>query len=415
MGFNFEFNVVLAIGIFLVIGFFGGLAARKVNFPTISGFIIVGIILSLLDIIPGELIEGELNIITEISLGIIGYLVGGGLYLKRLKQFGKSIPIITFFQAIGAWIFVTAIIAFLGPFLIRVDVGGTPSFISCLPIAIIIGAISCATAPAATIAVIHEYRATGPFTTTLLAIIVLDDAIAVIAYSIGANIADSLIIGLRNISLYKMLLAPIIDIFGAIALGTILGFGLTFVGKFIRKVPQMMVIVLGTVFLCTGLSSALGLSNILANMVMGFIVVNRMVDSEKMFEAVHSIEGVIFAMFFTLAGAHFDYTILKTSGIIAVILVISRFIGKFIGVNIGVSVSKSPESFKKYLTFGLFPKAGVTMGLALLIKEHVPLIDANIANVFINGIIASVIINEMVSPPLIKFALVKSGEAYKKD
>jgi len=415
MDFNFEFNVVLTIGIFLVVGFFGGLAARKIKFPTISGFIIVGVILSLLNIIPRELIDGELNIITDISLGIIGYLVGGGLYLKRLKQFGKSISIITFYQAIGAWVFVTAIIAFLCPFLIRIDGSGTHSFTSFLPIAIIVGAISCATAPAATLAVIHEYRAAGPFTTTLLAIIVLDDAIAVIAYSIGANIADSLIIGLSNISLYKMFLAPIIDIFGAIALGTLLGFGLTFVGKFVKRMPQMMVIVLGTVFLCTGLSDALGFSNILANMVMGFIVVNRMVESEKMFEAVHDIEGVIFAMFFTLAGTHFDYTILKISGIIALVLVISRILGKYVGVIIGASISKSPAIFKKYLTLGLFPIAGVTMGLALLINEHIPLIDANIANVFINGIITSVIINELISPPLIKLALVKSGEAYKKD
>jgi NhaP-type Na+/H+ or K+/H+ antiporter len=412
---NFEFNVILTIGIFLVIGFFGGLAARKINIPTISGFIIVGIILSLLNIIPRELIDGELNIITDVSLGIIGYLVGGGLYLKRLKQFGKHISVIAFSQAIGSWVFVTIILAFLCPFIMRIDGNNTYSFISCLPIAIVVGAISCATAPAASLAVIHEYKATGPFTTTLLAIIVIDDAIAVIAYSIGVNVADSMIIGLKNISLSQMLLTPIIDIFGAIILGTILGFGLVFIGKFIKRIQQLLVIVLGTVFLCIGLSNLLGLSSILANMVMGFIVVNRMFESEKMFEAVHNIEGVIFAMFFTLAGAHFDYSILKTSGIIAVILVISRFLGKFVGVNIGASISKAPVSFKKYLTFGLFPKAGVTIGLALLIKEHVALANANVVNIVINAIIASVILNELIAPPLIKFALIKSGEAYKKD
>lgn len=121
MHFSFEMNSILTIGLFIIIGIFGGFAARKIKVPTISGYIIIGVILSLSGIIPREIIYDKLDIITDVSLGVIGYLVGGGLYLKRLKQFGKNIAIITPFEALGAWIFVTIPVAFLGPFIIKID------------------------------------------------------------------------------------------------------------------------------------------------------------------------------------------------------------------------------------------------------------------------------------------------------
>ncbi len=413
MSWNFEVNSILAVGLFVVIGLLGGFAAKKIKVPTISGYIIIGIFISLLNIVPRELIDGELNIITDVSLGVIGYLVGGGLYLKKLKKFGKSIAVITPFEALGAWIFVTIPIAFLAPFIIRVEDPSLSSYRSFLPMAIVLGAISCATAPAATLAIIREYRARGPFTTTLLAIIVLDDAVAVIAYAIGSNVAESLIGGFQSISFYNMLLLPAIDIIGSIILGAILGFVLVYVSRFIKKKPQLLALVLGTIFLCIGLANALGISSIMANMTIGFVVVNKIRDNEDMFGVINNIENVIFAMFFTLAGAHFDLSVIKTAGILGAALVVLRFIGKFIGVNIGASFSHAQPAIKKYLSFGLFPIAGVTIGLAMLIKQH----DAfsSMSSIMVNGILASVIINEIIAPPLTKYAIFKSGDAFKKD
>jgi Kef-type K+ transport system membrane component KefB len=406
-------NSILTIGLFIIIGIFGGFAARKIKVPTISGYIIIGVILSLSSIIPREIIYEKLDIITDVSLGVIGYLVGGGLYLKRLKQFGKNIAIITPFEALGAWIFVTIPVAFLGPFIIKIDSPNPSLLHTFLPIAIVLGAISCATAPAASLAIIREYRASGPFVTTLLAIIVLDDAIAVIAYSIGSNVAESLMTGFHNISWSNMLLTPSIDIISSILLGAALGFGLSFVGKYIKKKPQLLAVVLGAIFLCIGAAKALGLSSILANMTMGFIVVNRMRNSEDMFGVINNIEGIIFAMFFTLAGSHFDYTVIRTAGLLAAVIVVGRFIGKYVGVNIGASISRAPSSIKKYLGFGLFPVAGVTIGLAMIIKQHPAF--SSIESIMVNAILASVIINEIIAPPLSKFAIFKAGEAFKKD
>ena len=363
--------------------------------------------------LPREIIYDELNIISDVSLGVIGYLVGGGLYIKRLKQFGKNIATITPFEALGAWIFVTIPVAFLGPFIIKIDSPNPSLLHTFLPIAIVLGAISCATAPAASLAIIREYRASGPFVTTLLAIIVLDDAIAVIAYSIGSNVAESLMTGFHNISWSNMLLTPSIDIISSILLGAALGFGLSFVGKYIKKKPQLLAVVLGAIFLCIGAAKALGLSSILANMTMGFIVVNRMRNSEDMFGVINNIESIIFAMFFTLAGAHFDYTVIKTAGLLAAVIVVGRFIGKYVGVNIGASISRAPSSIKKYLGFGLFPVAGVTIGLAMIIKQHPAF--SSIESIMVNAVLASVIINEIIAPPLSKFAIFKAGEAFKKD
>jgi len=413
MNWNFNMNAILAVGIMVIIGLFGGFAARKLKFPTISGYIIIGIIISLLHIIPEELINGGLDIITDISLGIIGYLVGGGLYLKKLKKFGKNIATITPFEAIGAWVFVTISVLFLCPFIIKTGVVNTGSFYSYLPMAIVLGAISCATAPAATLAVVREYKAIGPFTTTLLAIIVLDDAIAVIAYAVGSNIAGSLITGFQDISWYKMLAVPVIDILGSIILGIVIGFSLSYIGRFIKKKQQLLAVVAGAIFICVGASKALGLSSILANMTMGFVVVNKMNDNEDMFVVINNMEVIIFAMFFTLAGAHFDLSVIKTAGILAAVITLARFLGKFVGVRLGGAVSHAPAEVRKYLGFGLFPIAGVTIGLAMLIKEHQAF--SNIASIMINAILASVIINEIIAPPLTKYAIFKAGEAGRRE
>ncbi|PIU28203.1 MAG: hypothetical protein COT09_05860 [Candidatus Hydromicrobium americanum] len=413
MDWNFKVNAILAVGIIVIIGLFGGFAAKKLKLPTISGYIIIGIIISLSHIIPKELINGGLDIITDISLGIIGYLVGGGLYLKKLKKFGKNIAIITPFEALGAWVFVTILVLFLGPFIIRTGVANPGSFYSYLPMAIVLGAISTATAPAATLAIVREYGAMGPFTTTLLAIIILDDAFAIIAYAISLNVAESLITGFQNISWYRMLVTPTINITGSILLGTVLGFGLTYISRFIKKKQQLLAVVAGAIFLCVGVSKALELSSILANMTMGFIVVNMIKDNEDMFGVINNMEVIIFAMFFTLAGAHFDLSVIKTAGILAVVITLARFLGKFVGVRLGGAVSHAPAEVRKYLGFGLFPIAGVTIGLALLIKEYQAF--SNISSIMINAILASVIINEIIAPPLTKYAIFKVGEAGRRE
>lgn len=405
-------NSILAVGLLLVIGFFGGIIARKLKFPTISGYIIIGMGLSVFNIIPKELTNGDLSVIVEISLGIIGYLVGGTLNFGILKRFGKQIMIITSSQLMGAWILVTVLMAFLAPFIIKLTIPNPSFYQTYLPPAIVIGAISSATAPAATLAIIREYKASGPLTSTLLAVIAIDDALSIIAYTLGLSVAGALTVGsFSNISWLQIIMVPALDIGGAILLGTLLGFGMIYLIRFADTKKRLSVIVLGTILLGVGIAKTLNISSILASMSMGLVVTNRTRPNENAFEVIDEIDEIVFAMFFTLAGAHFDLGVMKEAGILSLLIVAGRCSGKYIGARIGATISHAPTVIKKYLGFGLFPKAGVTVGLALLAKQHPVFSGTSIGNIMISAILASVIINELIAPPLTKYALIKSGEA----
>jgi len=274
------------------------------------------------------------------------------------------------------------------------------------PLAFVIGAMACATAPAATMAIIREYKAKGPLTTTLLAVVALDDAVAVIAFAIALGIAQPLVSGAGGISLYQMLAVPALHIAASIGIGTAFGFALIYLAKLVKTRALMLVVVLGMIVLCVGVANILGVSLILANMVVGFIVVNRMRSNEP-FLVIEGIEDVVYAVFFVLAGMHFDASVMKVAGILALLIVASRCCGKYFGTRFGAQVSHASDMVKKYLGFGLLPKAGVTVGLALLAERAFP----TFGTIILNGVLASVIINELIAPPLMKYALFKSGEA----
>jgi Kef-type K+ transport system membrane component KefB len=386
----------------VVAGLLGALAAGKLKFPRITGYIVIGILLSpsLLNIIPKETV-GNLDIITDIALGFIAYLVGGSLKAESLRGLGKSITWITLLQSLGAWFLVTLILAFLGHLIIPNETFWQTYF----PIAFIIGAISCATAPAATMAVISQYKAKGPLTTTLLAVVALDDAIAVIAFAIASGICQPLVNG-GSSSLYQMLGIPLLHIFESIAIGVVFAIALMYISRLVRTRELLLVVVFGMIMLCVGITNYLGVSSILANMVIGFTVVNR-VKRKEMFLVVEEIEDVLFAMFFVLAGLHFDLSVMKVAGILALLIVLARCLGKYIGARTGGKVSHAPDVVKKYLGFALLPKAGVTVGLVLLAALEFPTFGA----VMLNAVLASTIINELIAPPLSKYAIFKAGEA----
>lgn len=171
----------------------------------------------------------------------------------------------------------------------------------------------------------------------------------------------------------------------------------------------MLGVMVGSIFFTSGLALSLKSSPLLANMVLGFMVVNFVRHGEDLFGVVENIEESIFMMFFTLAGAHLDIGVIRIAGWLALLIVIGRFSGKFLGTRLGAHISHAPETVKKYLGLGLLPKAGVTVGLVLIAKD---LFGATpISEVMVSAVLGSVIINELLSPLLVRYALVKSGEA----
>jgi len=400
-------NLALAIGIMIIAGFFGGRLARWIKFPMITGYIIVGVVLnpSVLNIISGTTVD-DLHVFTSIALGIIAYSIGGRLHLKAIHKMGRSILSIGILQAVSAFIVSLVAIVLIAPFFL--DIPGATIINTYLPMGLVIGAIASATAPAAILALVREYRAKGPLTTTLLSLVAFDDAIAIILFSFAIRVAPSMSVGIGDFSSYHMLLLPFLKVLGSIAIGVAFGFVIVYLAKFVKQRSMLLVVVLGTIMLCVGVANLLDFSEILSNMAVGFVVYNRLKigTREKTFNVIDDIEDVIFAMFFVLAGLHFDLGVIKIAGMLALLITVARFAGKYLGAITGATIARSPQPVKKYLGLALMPAAGVTIGLGLLAESAFP----DIGTLIYNAILASVIINELISPPLVKFAIFKAGE-----
>ena len=398
-------DLTLAIGIMVTVGLLGGVLSNKIKFPRVTGYIIIGIILSpsVLNLVSRATIE-KLDIITHATLGVVAYLIGASLRMESIRKLGRSIAWITPTQSLGAWLVVTLALAFIAPHIIAVP--GATFMNNYFPMALVIGAIASATAPAVTMAVIREYKARGPLTTTLLAVVAIDDAIAVIAFAVAAGIAQSLVIGSGSVSLYQMLAVPSLEIAQSIGMGTALGFALVYLTRLAKTRALLLAAVLGTILLCTGLANYLGISLIMANMTLGFVVANRMRDSETV-GVIEGIEEIVFAIFFVFSGMHFEAGVMRIAGTLALVLFGVRFAGKYFGTVIGAKISRASEEVKKYLGLALVPQAGVALGLALLAEEMFP----TLGHLLFNVVLGSVIINEIVAPPLTKYAITKAGEA----
>ena len=396
-------DFALIIGIMITIGLLGGMLSNRIKFPRVSGYIIVGILLSpsVLNLVSRDVI-GRLDIVTHASLGIIAYLIGTSLHFGAIRKLGKSISCITPLQSLGAWLVVTLALVFLIPLI--PNISGATSSVNHVPLALVIGAIASATAPAVTMAVIRELKAKGPFTTTLLAVVALDDAIAIIGFAVASGIVHTMMNG-GGVSLHHMLAVPSLEILLSIGIGTALGFALTSITKIVKTRALLLTMVLGIILLCTGLSNFLGISLIMANMTIGFIVANRSENREPVV-VIEGVEEVVFNIFFVLAGMHFDSSVVRTAGILAAIVFGVRFAGKYFGTVIGARLSQASTSIRKYLGLALVPQAGVALGLALLAAEMFP----SLGNLLFNIVLGSVIINELVAPPLTKFAITRSGE-----
>ena len=400
-------NLALAIGIMIIAGFFGGRIAHRIRFPMITGYILVGVLLSpsLFNILSSAVVD-DMSVFTSIALGIIAYSIGGRLHLRAIHKMERSLLIIGVSQAMMAFIVSLAAILLIAPYFIVIP--GATFLKDYLPMGLIIAAIASATAPAAILAIVREYRARGPLTTTLLSLVALDDAIAIILFSIILRIASSMAVGINDLSGYQMLIIPFLKVLGSIIIGIIFGFVIVYLTRLVKERSLLLVVVLGIIILCVGVAKLLDFSEILSNMVVGFVAYNRLKIGirEKTFNVIDDIEDVIFAMFFVLAGLHFDLSIVNTAGLLALVITISRFAGKYFGTITGATIARSPKVIKKYLGLALLPKAGVSIGLGLLAERAFPSFGA----VIYTSILASVIINELIAPPLVKYAISKAGE-----
>lgn len=400
---------LVQIGLLLLFGYLGGRIANYFKFPRVSGYIVIGVLLSpsVSGLFHEELVRKDLAIITDIALGIIAYSIGGSLELKSLKKLYSSILWINFTQAFAVFFLVTALVSLVSPLFIGPGNSPDSFWQSYFPMALVIGAVSVATAPAAVLAIVHEYRAKGTLTTTLLGVVALDDATAIAFFTLAMSVAQSLIV-LEAVSWQDIIVTPLLQISLSLLLGIIPGVILIKTARFLKKPEAMLGVLIGFIFLTSGMAISFEVSPLIANMVFGFMVVNYVEHSLDLFRVVENIEELIFSMFFTLAGAHINVQVLASGGLLACLIVFSRFTGKLLGVRIGGYISHAPQVVKRYLPLALLPKAGVTVGLILLAKD---IFGASLLSIImVNGVLASVIINELIAPPLMRYALFKAEE-----
>ena len=417
-------HILVYIGLLFLASQIAGRVAVSIRFPRIVGYLVMGIFLgpSLLGLLNEELVDHQLILITDIALAIIAFSIGGSLHIKELKQLGRSIFVITIAQVLGAVIIVSLALLAYGEFIGLQNTDGNSNLF--LPMVLIVAAVSAATAPATVMGIIHEYRARGPLTTVLLGVVALDDAFTILLFAFAMTAAESLIGLSSEFSWYDAILGPVQDIVIAIVLGGLAGYSLRFATRWFPQQSSLLAVVIGAILLTSGCATSMHSSPLLANMVLGFVVVNFTAHSEDIFYQLERIEEPIYGLFFAIAGAHLNLSFLIIAGGLAPLITLARFGGKIVGTQIGARIIQTPKSVRRYLGLSLLPQAGVTIGLILHARgqltggiEHYPdaVQEMAVIDYFVDAVLASVVINALLAPFLLRFALAHAGETNHTD
>lgn len=389
---NDNLDVILKLGIVLVVGILGEKVARRLALPDVTGYLVAGLFIgpSLFNIISPE-DATSFAVVNEVALAAIAFSIGSEFLMKEMKKLGKNIVIISTAQVIGA---------LLAVFTMMYWVFGQEFVFS-----LVIASMSVATAPAATIMVIRQYKTYGPLTKTILPVVAIDDAMGIMIFGIAMSVAH-IYIGGSDQSFAHMISQPFIEIFGSLILGFIIGVVLTYTAKKSKSKEQLLVQALAGIALSIGLANLLELSALLTCMMLGATLVNLMRKSKRIFDSINQFTPPVYLLFFTLAGASLDIKVLAKVGLLGIGYIIARATGKIIGATIGARAVKADPMVQKYLGFTLLPQGGISIGLAIIVAKQLP----QYSEAIITVIMFSVFVFEISGPIFAKMALKKAGE-----
>ncbi len=395
-------NLILLMGLAIFFGTAGAGIFQKFRIPKVVGYVVIGLIIgeSGLNLIGRDTVE-TLSSFNMFALGIIGFMIGGELNREVFKKYGKQFLIILCSEGIAAFL----IVAFLSGFVCWYFTGEVQTSVA---MALVLGAIASATAPAATATVLWEYKTRGPLTSTVLAIVALDDALALLLYGFASSIAAA-IIGETDGSMWMVMLTAMLEIVGAIVLGVLAGFLLSFILKLIKEPDKALAFTVSSVLLVIGLSIALKVGSILAAMTLGATMANLASQRrQNTFELIEKFAPPIYVLFFVLAGAHLVLTEI-TGWMVAMVVVylIGRTGGKLLGSWFGARVSHAGDAVRRYLGICLFSQAGVAIGLAIISGQ---LFTGQIAHAIIVIVMTTTFVVEIFGPIFVKLGVKKAGE-----
>ena len=422
------FSIFAYVAVLLLVALLSTRLMRLIKLPNVTGYIITGIIMGPFlfgvlfnnfsyENIKDGLIYGfvkNLGWVSTVALGFIAFSIGTSFKINTIKALGKRVMVITVLEALGASLLVIA--ALLAAHFIF------PQYVS-LELALTLAAIASATAPAATLMVIKQYRAHGPLVDTLLPVVALDDAAALILFAILFQIASALAGG--SISAYAIIVKPLLEISISLGVGVVLGFVVSLANRFFKSRNNRLIWCIFSVFAALGFyylfkSPVMGgfeLSSLLTCMMAGAIYTNFEKESGRTLDVMDRFTSPVYMMFFVISGASLDLTIFFNGDglvviLIAVTYIIFRVIGKWSGAYIGASITRCEPQVKKYIGFALVPQAGVAIGLsstAYTLFSQNPATEKTGA-LILAIILTSTLVYELIGPMVAKFALKKAHE-----
>ncbi len=404
----------------LALAIFAGLMlsrlAKLVQLPAVTAYLVAGILI-------GPFLLGSLNIdglgftsseniekfsiISDVALGFIAFSIGNEFRLAQLKTIGKQATVIGIFQAVFTTLVVDAALIIFSLFF--------PNILP-LPVAIILGAIASATAPAATLMVVRQYKAKGPVTDVLLPVVALDDAVGLVLFSVSFGVAKALIAG--HINIVSILVEPLIEVVLSVGLGALMGYVFTFFEKFFhsrsKRLAMSVAFVLVTVAISNFKFNVFGVhvafSPLLSCMMLGTIFCNICDFSEQLMDRLDRWTAPIYILFFVISGAELNLAVLSDFVVVlvGVAYIVFRCIGKYFGAKISAKMVNATPNVRNYLGITLFPQAGVALGMAMIVSSATELGEMGI--IIESIILFSVLIYELVGPFLTKKALQHAGE-----
>jgi Kef-type K+ transport system membrane component KefB len=407
-----NFNIILTFGILLLSGYLAGRIANFFKFPKITGYITAGILLEpgFFGVIPSVFIDHS-GIISNFALCVISYAIGGTLQYNKIKKMGNTLIIMTLFESVFTFLLVTAALYVAIPFMVKL-MGINLNPVYFFPLALIAGALASPTDPTPTLAVKEEYKADGPVTTTILGIGAFDDALGIINFSLAIAVCAALLGSAGVTSLAQTILHPLSDIVFSILNGILFGCFLVFTAKHVKDKGVMVVLILGTLFSCYGLAQFFNFDELLSTMALGCLVSNSGKDEDKFFISIRDyFEEIVFVVFFVIAGAHLQLSVLIKCLWIVIVFVIARMAGKFSGAFTGATLSGADSNVRRYTALGLIPQGGIVVGLALLVKQN-PAFTA-FSSILLNIVLGTTVLFEFMGPLLTEIALKRTDEIGK--
>ena len=408
-------GTLLTVSIALLAGLLMTRVFKPLKLPSVTAYLIAGVLIgpyclgalgiTNLGFNSHEAVEA-LALVSEVALGFIAFSIGSEFRLDDLKKTGKQAFVIGVFQALVATLFVD--LALLAVHLIMPEVINVPQLIT-------LGAIATATAPAATLMVVRQYKAKGPLTKLLLPIVALDDAVGLIAFAVSFGIAKSLVIGQAD--MVSIIINPIVEIACSLGLGAIMGWILTHLEKLFNSNTNRLNLTIAFVFLTAALSMMefhigsvhISFSSLLVCMMMGTVFCNICPLSEDLMERSDKWTSPLLALFFVISGAELELNVFADMAIviIGIVYIIFRSLGKYIGTLVSAKVTNCSPQICKYLGITLLPQAGVALGMCTIAAASLP--DGQGALIR-NITLFAVLIYELVGPVLTRQALMAAGD-----